>query len=265
MGTITVVTLADERYALPLAVMGRSLADNMRAGRRADIYIVDGGIAPETKRRLVASWDRERIRATFVAPQFGGARELPVWGRLPPLTYVRVFVPALVPDDCSKAILLDSDVLVRGDIGGLWDLEMADRAVLAVQDPAVPFVSSRDGLRRYRELGIPFDHPYFNAGVMVVNIERWRRSNVSERVMAFIRRHAEELNYCDQDGLNAILWNEWRAVDARWQVQPRLTARSAVPFPHVDREKRMQLAGDAWLVPLQRPAEALDLSRDHGV
>ena len=202
---MTLVTLADERYALTLAVLGRSLSENSRSGRCATLYVVDGGIAPETKRHLIASWDPERIRVEFVPPQFGEERELPVWGRLPPLTYARVFVPLLVPEECRKAIMLDSDVVIQADIERLWNVELGDRGVLAVQDPAVPFVSSKSGLRRYRELGIPAGHPYFNAGVMVINVEKWRRIDVSRRVMEFIRGNADELNYCDQDGLNASM------------------------------------------------------------
>src|SRR5258707_13280335 len=79
-------SLADERYALTLAVLGRSLSENSRSGRCATLYVVDGGIALETKRHLIASWDPERIRVEFVPTQFGEERELPVWGRLPPLT-----------------------------------------------------------------------------------------------------------------------------------------------------------------------------------
>jgi lipopolysaccharide biosynthesis glycosyltransferase len=245
---MTLVTLADDRYAVPLAVMGRSLFENHGAGRRITLYVVDGGLSSETKRRLISSWDRERMRVEFIPPQFGQERELPVWGRLPPLTYARVFLPLLVPSTCSKAIFLDSDVVIQTDIERLWNLMVGDRSLLAVQDAAVPFVSSRDGLQRYAELGIPARHPYFNAGVMVVNVGGWRRSSVSERVMEFIRRNAHELNYCDQDGLNAILWRDWEALDPRWQVQPRMMARESLPLPHLDPRKRTEVSADPWIL-----------------
>jgi lipopolysaccharide biosynthesis glycosyltransferase len=245
---MTLVTLADERYSLTLAVLGRSLSENIRSGRRATLYVVDGGITPETKQHLIASWDSERIRVEFVPPQFGREDELPVWGRLPPLTYARVFVPLLVPEQCAKAIALDSDVVIRTDIERLWNMELGDKCLLAVQDPAVPFVSSRGGLARYQDLGIPSGHPYFNAGVMMINVEKWRRMNVSGKVMEFIHRNADELNYCDQDGLNAILWDDWEALDPRWQVQPRLMARNSLPLPHFDDRKRTQLTADPWIL-----------------
>jgi lipopolysaccharide biosynthesis glycosyltransferase len=244
---VTVVTLADERYALALAVLGRSLCDTTEATRPLTLVVVDGGLTEDTKRHLLDSWDLDRLNVRFVAPQFGSERVLPVWGRLPALTYVRIFLPLLVPDDCQKAVFLDSDVMVRHDIADLWGLDLGGHHLLAVQDPAVPFVSSRDGLRRFAALGIPQHHPYFNAGVMVVDVARWRESHVSERVMDFIHRHANELNYCDQDGLNAVLWQDWNGIDCRWQVQPRFMTRR-LPLPHLDDDERRRAAEDPWIV-----------------
>jgi lipopolysaccharide biosynthesis glycosyltransferase len=245
---VTIVTLADDRYAVPLAVLGRSIAENLQPGRQARLYIIDGGIRADTKRRLAASWNPDRLSVEFIPPHFGHLHELPVWGRLPALTYARVFLPALLPEDCGKVILLDSDVMVLTDIERLWNLDLGNHSLLAAQDPAIPYVSSRGGLERYRDLGIPHGHPYFNAGVMLVNVDAWRRRQVPKWVMEFIQQHAGELNYCDQDGLNAVLWNDWSPLDARWQVQPRLLARGGASLPHLDASSRAALAADPWIL-----------------
>ena len=245
---LTLVTLADERYALPLAVLGRSLTDNLRPGLHANLYIADGGITPETKEHLIASWDAERLSVRFVPPDFGTESALPVWGRLPALTYARVFLQSLLPQECSKAILLDSDVVVLTDVGRLWDLEIGDQCLLAVQDPAIPFVASRDGLRCYRELGIPAEHQYFNTGVMAIDLNKWKSARVSERVMEFVCQHMADLNNCEQDGLNAVLFDKWGSLDPRWQVQPRLLDRRSSLQRHLDAETRDQLRADPWLL-----------------
>ena len=82
---------------------------------------------------------------------------------------------------------------------------------------------------------------------MVVNVEKWRQLDVSGKVIEFIRRNAAGLNYCDQDGMNAILWRDWATLDSRWQVQPRLLARNRFPFPHLDETTRTQLTADPWI------------------
>lgn len=244
---MTLVTLADERYAMPLAVLGRSLSQNMRPGCRATLYVIDGGITKQTKLHLKASWNPGRMHVEFVPPQFGQEQELPVWGRFPTLTYARVFVPFLLPEDCDKAILLDSDVVVLRDIERLWNADLGNHSVLAVQDPAISLISSAGGLASYAALNIPPGQPYFNAGVMVINVRKWRLNDVSRRVMEFIHGHAHELNYCDQDGLNAILWDDWGALDSRWQVQPRLITSNRLAPSHLDDAERAQLIADPWI------------------
>ena len=241
---LTVVTLADEDYAKPLAVLGRSLVDNLSPALSVCFYVIDGGIAEETKKRLFASWDLNRLRVEFVAPQLGGERVVPVWGRMPALTYARIFVEAHVPAPCEKAIFLDSDIVVTANLENLWRVPIEGCHVLAVQDPAIPFVSSRDGLTSYPELGIGPRAPYFNAGVMVIDLVKWRADNISTRVMSFVRKHERNLNYCDQDGLNAVLFDKWRPLDPRWHVQPRFTVSRHLPLPHLSREDRASLTAD---------------------
>lgn len=245
---VTVVTLADERYAIPLAAMGRSIGDRLGPGRSVALFVIDGGLTLETRQHLLSSWDADKLQVQFVAPQFGGNRELPVWGRLPPLTYARIFVPLILPSLYGKAIFLDSDVVVQRDIHELWEVDMEGHTVLAVQDPAVPYVSSRCGLKHYRDLNIPRGHPYFNAGVMVIDIDKWIDINATEKVMAFIRENADDLSYCDQDGLNAVLWQDWKALDPRWQVQPRFVLRDRLPLPHLDATARRVLKEDPWIL-----------------
>ena len=226
------------------ASLVRSLIENLPPHRTVSLRVVDGGIAPTTKERLLDSWKDERLHVDWVEPSYGGESELPVWGRLPPLTYARIFVPHYVPES-RRAILLDSDLLVRTDLGRLWD-EPLDGHVLAVQDPAVPYVSSHDGLASYRELGLPPETPYFNAGVMLIDVERWRRDRISEQVMAYIIEHGSQLRYCDQDGINAVLHDKWRPLDPRWQVQPRLL-RCPGLMPHLAPETRTELDQDPWI------------------
>ena len=90
-------------------------------------------------------------------------------------TYHRLLLPRLVPREVTRAIWLDCDLLVTTDLVRLWETDLGGCHLLAVRDPVVPLVSSRYGIRRWRELGIAPDAPYFNAGVMLLDVDRWRR------------------------------------------------------------------------------------------
>ncbi|MGK7893397.1 MAG: glycosyltransferase family 8 protein, partial [Xenococcus sp. (in: cyanobacteria)] len=79
-----------------------------------------------------------------------------------------------------------------------------------------PYVSSPNGLIKYKELGLKENDKYFNSGVLVINLDKWRSDNLSEEVIKFIQINRESIRWADQDGLNAILVNKWGELDQRW-------------------------------------------------
>ena len=239
---IYVITLADDHYAIPLAVMVRSLLDCLEPDRRLHLTIIDGRIPDATKEKLVESWRTSagwpRSSMEWRAPDYGDAALIRVWGRVPKLTYARINLTAYLPQ-APRAIVLDSDVLLRTGIGRLWDTPLDGAIAAAAVDPFIPTVSSRDGLAGHAEMGLPPDAPYLNAGVMLVDLELWRQRNVGPQALMIVNQNSHETRWYDQDALNAVLAGQWKALDARWQVQPRLANL---------RLAAKAAAADAWIV-----------------
>lgn len=166
-----------------------------------------------------AAWPQCSI--AWRAPDYGDSTSIRVWGRVPKLTYARINLAAYLPEP-SRVILLDSDLLVRSDIGRLWDTPLAGAVAAAVIDPFIPTVSSRDGLATYVDLGLASDAPYLNAGVMLVDLALWRQREVGPRALAFVESYWRVTRWYDQDAINAVLAGQWITLDARWQTHPRL-------------------------------------------
>ena len=242
-----VLTLADEAFALPLAVLVRSSLDHLAPHLRLCLTVVDGGIRAGTRARLVASWTDPRLSVVWCAPPEGLA--LPrTFGRIPPLTFARLCVPRLVPSGCTRAIVLDADQLVERDLGCLAAEPLEGALVLAPRDPFIPYVSSPNGLAHFAELGLAPSAPYFTGAMMVVNVDGWRRELVSERALRYVTDHARHLRTYDQDALNTVIAGRFRELDARWQVQPRALSLSPRVTPHLDDDGRARLAKDPWIV-----------------
>jgi lipopolysaccharide biosynthesis glycosyltransferase len=68
----------------------------------------------------------------------------------------------------------------------------------------------------YAELGIPPSNRYFQSGVLVINLKRWRERNVSERVFHYLAQHKDRVQFLDQGALNAVLFDDWFRLDQRW-------------------------------------------------
>ena len=222
---VRVITLADGKYAMPLAVTVRSLLEHHVSPRRLEITIIDGGLTNDDRRRLERSWEGATsapARWKFTAPRFHVAGEFPVWGRVQQLTYARLSIGDYFEAGEQRAVLLDSDMLVLADIAEFHDSDLRGAVIGACRDPFIPTVSSIDGLADWKQVGLASDSPYFNAGAMVVDLDQWRRQRITVRVAEFIDRHRDRLNQYDQDGLNAILAGAWTELDPRWQCHPRL-------------------------------------------
>jgi lipopolysaccharide biosynthesis glycosyltransferase len=245
---IDVFTLADDRFGLPLAVHGRSLLDHLPADTRVRLTIADGGITDATRARLMDSWADTRLDVRFVVPSFPDSIRLPLWGRMPAITYARILLAGHFEDDVERVAILDADTVLCRPVTEMFSLPMHGKVVLAAQDPAIPYVDGFDGLVSWRELGLPPRTPYFNAGVMLVDLARWREAGIPARALSFIAEKGAELHYFDQDALNvAIGPGHWGMLDPRWQVQPRMVVDSRIPMPHLSAEQRAQLMADPWL------------------
>jgi lipopolysaccharide biosynthesis glycosyltransferase len=229
---ITVVCCADDTYAMQLAVTARSAIENLRGSHSTlHLYVVDGGIKPHSRQMLLDSVRSPRcVTQILEAPRClvgddidAISRSLGPNGRtiskyISTAAFFRMLIPDLLPREIDKAIYLDCDLVVRGDLEQLWDTNMGDHCVLAAQDTWINVVSDANGLLNYRELGLPSDAKYFNSGVLVLDLDAWREGGICRQAMDYLRSHQAFVRWHDQDVLNPILAGKWGQLDPRWNV-----------------------------------------------
>jgi lipopolysaccharide biosynthesis glycosyltransferase len=214
---LTVVFAADELYAMALAVAVRSVLDNISKARPAQVVILDANLSQCTKQRLRDSWDRPDLRVAFVTVDPSLVARLPAVTGWSPVIYFRLLLPDVLPDS-SRAIYLDADTITLCDLSPLWDIRLEGCPLAAAQEMYAPHVSSADGLRYWRTLGLSPTLEYFNSGVLVLDLAQWRREQLADRTIAHLNNHAHLVRYPDQDALNAVLAGRWRKLDPYWNV-----------------------------------------------
>jgi lipopolysaccharide biosynthesis glycosyltransferase len=130
-------------------------------------------------------------------------------------SYYRLLIGELLPSDRRRALYLDADTIVRGPIDELLDLDLGG-AVLA----AVPHVELPEKLD-LSALDLPPDAPYFNAGVLRIDLVRWRDEQIGVRGLdALAALPAEAVPMMDQDVLNHVLHGRWKPVSPTWNHTP---------------------------------------------
>jgi lipopolysaccharide biosynthesis glycosyltransferase len=223
--SFVVASAADAGYAIPLAAMLLSALTGLGPGKTLSVHIVDMGLSAPDRERLSRMCAGNGATLAWHDPSSLGLAPLPLNSRMTMATYARLALSRLLPADVKKVVWLDCDVLVTGDLERLWKTELADRHLLAVQDPCVPFVSSRYGIRRWRELGLAEQAKYFNAGVMLIDLDRWRHDQIGEHAGDYLRECGADVMFWDQEGLNAVLCGRWGELDVRWNYCAGLTPR----------------------------------------
>jgi lipopolysaccharide biosynthesis glycosyltransferase len=214
-----IVTAANSKYCLPLAVMLKSLEENLSDDERATIYILIKQFDTHSMQEVEASFEANKLQIHWIVVNESRLGGLKVDGHISIDTYYRLLIEELFPQH-SKVIYLDADMIVNRSICGLWDTEFEGKHLLATPIAAKEsgFVSGTRGIPSYKILGIPGDTRTFNAGVMVLNLDLWRRDSVSDMVFEYLRKHMDYVLWWDQDGLNAILHEKWLPLPAIWNV-----------------------------------------------
>lgn len=212
---ITVVTASDENYSMGLAAMGYSLGASHRGQRRIELVILDGGISEETKAKLHESWRDMDMTIRWMTPDVSAIEHLPLKFWFTRATYLRLLIPDLLPQTLNKAIYMDCDVLVLKDIEELWNVELGEHPIGAVQDMKLPNFGkaflSLDGLP-------PADTPYYHSGMLLMNLQKWRERDLTKKIIQFIEDHSATIRWIDQDGINAVLAHSCLPLDPRWNV-----------------------------------------------
>lgn len=211
---VVVCCSADERFALGLVALVRSLIDNLRPDRGLQLFVLDGGLRRWTRRRMVDSWDMDRARVEWIRPSDARIEQMVVSDWYTKAIYFRLLIPDVLPTSIRRAIYLDCDTIVMDDLGKLWDASLRGGAAGAVQDCGFGTISR--GVPHYRSLGIPGSAKYFNSGVLLMDLARWRAQRIGERAIAYIRRRGDAIGLPDQEALNVVLARNWVELDPRW-------------------------------------------------
>lgn len=131
--------------------------------------------------------------------------------------YYRAFIPLMFPL-YRKAVYIDSDTILRGDIGELYDIDLSDNAMAAMVDPKVTVIPE---FRGYVDnaLGVPHAE-YVNSGVQVMNLRKMRKMKYLSTMIDLIKKYDADLVAPDQDYLNVILRGKILKLDPVWNAEP---------------------------------------------
>lgn len=218
---IPVFFACDDNYIPFLGVALSSMKENANKNYRYRIIVLNEGLKENNKKRISRLADHIfSIEYVDIGPKVSMLRKdlsLRLRDYYSVAIYYRMFIPGLFPE-LDKALYLDGDIVVVGDISELYLTDIDDALVAAINDR---LVTDTPEFVRYVEdaVGIKASE-YFNSGVLVMNLKEFRRQNIEKQFVDLLLRHNFDSVCPDQDYLNILCRHAKVMMPIGWNKMP---------------------------------------------
>ena len=114
-----------------------------------------------------------------------------------PIVLARLLLDRLLPESAGRVLYLDCDIIVRKNLKELWETDLNGCVLGACMEPTC-------APERREALGIR-KAPYYNAGVLLIDLGKYREIHAGEKILAFYKEAGGSLFANDQDAINGSL------------------------------------------------------------
>lgn len=212
MHPIHLVLTVDRHHLVGCATTMRSVVEHARADSPLRFHLFADGLRTADRARLldsVTSLGRD-VGLDFEECPVARVRDLTRSRLISHAAYARLFIDEILPPDADRCIYLDSDLIFARDVTELWGTPLGDRTIGAVEN-----LSASEQSEHQRRLGLR-EPRYFNSGVLLIDVVRWRERAVGPRALEAARRIGDRLILHDQDALNVALDGDWTVLAGHW-------------------------------------------------
>lgn len=215
MKEIPIIYSIDDNYAPHCAASIASVLLNLSDEYFANIYIITDSLSAENCEKIEKTTKLKKCSLTFINidpknSEFGRFELPPPWTRS--ILY-RLKAPSILKN-CSKAIYLDADTIVTGNIGELFSMDITNYALGAVDEREInPSVTQLHSER----LNLPPSFGYFNSGVLLLNLNKMREEDIEQKCLDLLNSDDRILlKYPDQDALNIAVNGQFLHLPKTW-------------------------------------------------
>lgn len=205
--TMTLACAIDRNYTELAGVMLHSVRINGDIPH-VPLCVLGDGLKPIDKKRLEICAGRKikfiDLTDEMIA-RFAGFRTNANWSRA---IYGRLILPDLLDADVTRLVYLDADTMAKKSIRPLFEMDLGGAIAAAVGGP-LP--------RMNASIGRPADRFYFNSGVLVLELEKYRTEKLGDRALEIVRNN--NLRFPDQDALNLVIDGRVMPLDRSWNEE----------------------------------------------
>ena len=198
---LNIIYSSDDNYCIYMGVSILSVLENNKNFNSINIYIVDNNISDGNKlelKKLVDSYQRNIIFIGF--EKYKKYLNLNMEWQISISSYARLFVANMLPSNVNKVLYFDCDTLIVDSLDELWNQDIKDFYVAGVCD-TVPSNTKQ-------AIGLNSTDFYINAGMILINLKKWREDNLEKRLLDFIDDYNGNVIHHDQGVINGVIKNK---------------------------------------------------------
>lgn len=175
-----------------------SLLENCKDVNEINVFVIDIGISEKHRQDLLdlaTAYGRHLEFLEDLNVEDIAHTKINV-GRWHISTFSRLFLLHVLPEDLNKVIYIDCDMIIRHSLKELWEMDMEGTWCMSADD-------CRGKMYR-KDIGIPMDSIYTNNGLMVIDLDAWRKNDVESKFVDFISDYHGDITYMDQGVFNGV-------------------------------------------------------------
>ena len=240
----------DSNYVEQFLVSVISLIRNAKKDEAFNIYVLDGGLTKEDKDIISTFNTFKNLKINYLTLNNKDFENCPLLKErskdfshyhvtLP--TYYRFKLASLLPE-IKNILYLDCDVIIQNSLQELFDTNIEQNSVAMVKDV--------DAKEEEKRLCIK---NYYNAGIMLINLDFWRKENIEEKLFNYIEENQDKIKWQDQDIINDVLQNSIKELDTKWNYQ--YFSYEEINEENLKESNILHLSGrfKPWLIPFEHP------------
>lgn len=239
----------NEKYAPYAGVSIFSVLQNNKDMEEIHVFILGEGLLDESMKRLrkmAADFGRElsfiETKELIVKMK---ALDMPAY-RGSYAANMRLFPDAVLDKSVDKVLYLDADTIVNDSLADLLQTDMEGKTLGMILDSL--------GGSHKRQIGLAGVDEYFNSGVILFDMSRWREQKYSEKIERHVAEQRNNYPAPDQDLLNIVCRNDIFRLDITYNFQPIHAVFSGAQYLRVMRPevyygcKELEKAGDKAVI-----------------
>lgn len=211
---VDIVLCSDDNYVMPTAVLMTSIG---HANKLLDIHyhIVTAGLSKDSQDALARNKGSEHSSITFYTIDESFVKNCPVrpGEHISLAAYFRLMLPSILPQDITKVLYIDGDIICVDSIEELWNMPLDGISAMAAPDMRC------NDIRNLNRLSLDYADEYLNSGVMLINLDWWRQNDIQNKSVQFASENQDICLFHDQDTLNVVLRGSMRQLSIRYNLQ----------------------------------------------